>query len=748
MSRSRLLICLLALLMALGLFWQYQTLAREFSFDFIWDMDSSATQDALLINSGHPPAHLDHPKYVMAVVQAAEASLMRATGLSSTASLADLAVSPQPMLGFAELTDKLRSAHALSAWLLLVLMVGLLWRLFPALPVLALLALPLLGLQSGLLYNAMTMRSELYSPLLVVIGMWLVLELWQPGKTPSLWRQRLTILMLGVLTGLALLNKIQAISLFFVLPAFAAFCYLRWQPADAERSEAETIRFDRVVVGLFAGCLVLFALITGLALTAPVLPGRTVTIINAGDILSHLPGSLAKLKMQVFWLGFIASGLLALLLSRRLKTQRWVPALKLYPLFPAGAMLACLLPMLSLLGKPDGLYKSWIYTANLMRSAVWLDASLLSQSGNTSRQTLSYLIQHRPDLLLLTLAALILLALSARQDTAERRLQLSLCAVIGACLLTLLLGNRPLLRDTLWYEVWCSWAGLLGLGQFLSASGQKQTAQQGRPALRWLLLAVVAGVALNSLMLAPRERESFYVYHAPYGFDGGPYNFMTQSVYLHQDNPYHDIFKHAFGDDALITRRAIAQARDWRDIQRRLGHPFVNAEVPLRNVGLLDEGFPAWQRKQQWARFERIPDELQGSAFVALGHIRPYVRNRQYFNDFNAEGLQGKPQIPGAPMLTAVTSFNYSLLIALPEADLQAQGLVSGPEPKLQSLTVNEQGQSVAYRLFQLEDADSLDQRKLAQLSAPPLGIVYSHSVHPPDLPVWPQELSRWLGAD
>ena len=730
-----LILALLALLTALGLGWYYQALAREFPFDVIWDMDITAAQDVLLLNSGETPAHLDHPKYVMAVVQAAEAGLLRQSGQLSTASLEDLAAAPQPLLGLAELTDTLRGLHSFSAWLLLLLLTGLLWLLFPAQGWLALLALPLLGLQAGLLYNALTMRTELYSALLIGLGLLLLIGLWRPGSRPGIWPQRLGVLGLGLLLGLALLNKSQALSLFFLVPLFAAYCYIRWQQAPEAPETPVPGRWPVLVLGL---SLLIFVPLALAALWVPPLPGRVAPILDWQVVLQGLPGSLARLKLQLFWLGYLASGLLAPLLARRLP-QRWAWGLSLYPLLPAGTLLAFLLPLGSLLGHAQGLSKGWHYLANLMRSTVWFDAALLTSGSNSSARTLSYLLQHRLDLLLLALAALFLLGAGLRERDG-RLAAAGAMAVILASLMTLVLGNRPLLRDTLWVDVWISWAALLGLGHLLAGP-----ARSWRPLVRSLPWLMVAAVTLSSLLLAGRELESFYLYHAPYGGDIVPYDdFLTKSVYLRGDNPYSRIFDQVFEAESPRVRRAIVQARDWRQIQSRISHPFVNSRVPLRAAGLLENGFPAWKRAGSWARLEQVKPQLQGATLLVLADIRPRAGSRRYLNDLSNKDFQGDLKAAGAPVLTLVPPFNYSLMLALAEADVSRLGWLMDEAP---AFRVMEQGKSIAYQLYRLEGVIRLDQRKLAQLLHPPLAVIYSASVQPPELPNLDLELTKKLGA-
>lgn len=734
---------LLALLTALGLFWHYQLLARALPFDSIWDMDITAAQDVLLLNSGEPPSHLDHPTYVMNLLQAAEAGLMHRTKQLSAANLGQLENAPQPLLGLAELTDKLRSLHALAAWLLVVLLALLLWRIYPAQPTLALLALPLLGLQAGPLYNAYTMRTELYSVLLLAVGLWLTHALWQPGSAPSPWRQRLTVLLLGLLLGLALLNKIQALSLVFLLPAFGLFCYIRWQASIAETPDipATEPQPNRSGLPIFSLSLLLFAGLAGFALTAPVLPGRVVATVAWNEVLHGLPGTLGRLKVQFFWLGLIASGGLALGLRRRLSPP-WAGGLSLWPLFCAGTLLAFVLPLFSLLGHADGLHKGLIYTANLMHATVWIDAALFSAGANASAQTLSFALAHRPDLLLLPLAALLVLALAAWQQPSRRQAYLGLCATIVACLLTLVLGNRPLLRDTLWFELWCSWAGLLGLGEILTSP-----ARTWRPAIRALPLLCVGVISANCLFLAPRESEAIYLYNSTHGEDGAPYDyFLTKSVYLRGDNPYARIFDSVFDEDMLRVRRAISQARDWESLHSRMRRPFLNADLPLGSIGLMAPRFAAWKADQSWAHFDKVPAGLEDTAFVALRDIRPHPRSQGYAMDFGNEGSTGRFKVPGEPTLTLAPPFNESLLLALPEADLKAAGQSSGADTGTDTgLSIELGGRSRSYHLFRLESLTMLDQRKLAELSSPPLAILYTASVQPPDADAWTPELSKWL---
>ena len=95
-------------------------------------------------------------------------------------------------------------------------------------------------------------------------------------------------------------------------------------------------------------------------------------------------------------------------------------------------------------------------------------------------------------------------------------------------------------------------------------------------------------------------------------------------------------------------------------------------------------------------------------------------------------------------MLTLVPPFNYSLMLALAEADVSRLGWLMDEAPPFR---VMDQGKSIPYQLYRLEGLIRLDQRKLAQLLHPPLAVIYSASVQPPELPVWDLELTKWLGV-
>lgn len=713
------LACVLALLLG----GYYQRLAREFPFDFVWDMDISATQDVLLLNSGLPPAHLDHPKYVMALAQAAEAGLLQRLGSLTTARLTDLAESPQPMLGLAELDGRLRQAHAAMSWLLVLLLAGLIWQLFPQAPWLAVLALPLFGLQAGPLYNALAMRSELYSVLLLALGLGLMLHLWRPGRRPSVRTQTLTMLGLGLLAGLSLLNKIQALGLWPLLPIFSFACYLRWQPAEPQ---------PRLRSGLVLGLsLLLFAGLALGALWTPALPGRTVAVVSWPEILHQLPASLGRLKIQAFWLLLLGSGAGAWLLSRRIG-QRWAHALSLYPLFVAGMLLAMALPVFALLGHRHGLLLGWQYTATLLHAVVWLDGSLLNQGGSAAA-TMQFEWLRRPDLLMLPLASGLLLALLAWQQPERRREYAAWAAVIGACLLCFVLGNRPLLRDSLWFEVWGSWAGVLGMGLLSEHLGHS------RPGLRWLPGLALAGLALNSWQLSGREREAVYLYHGFFGYDGAPYDFfLTKSVYLHGDNPYARIFDRAFEENPQRVGRAISQARDWETLAARLRQPVLNATVPLSAAGMLQEGFPAWQADGQWARFTAVPENLRQALFVPVHRITPAARSRLYLTELDSDQPNARLLAP-ARVLTLVPPFNQTLLLALPAA------VFPGGAATLQ---VTAAGSQVDYRVWRLNQPLQLDLHKLMAAGVPPLLIYFSANVQPPEAELWSDELTRRLQPD
>ena len=66
---------------------------------------------------------------------------------------------------------------------------------------------------------------------------------------------------------------------------------------------------------------------------------------------------------------------------------------------------------------------------------------------------------------------------------------------------------------------------------------------------------------------------------------------------------------------------------------------------------------------------------------LSLLAVQPQARSRRYLNQSNSEGFQADLKVPGAPKLTLVAPFNYTLMIALPEAELKAQGMVLDEAP-------------------------------------------------------------------
>lgn len=752
-------------LLALCLLLHFLGLAGLHPYDFVWDMDASATQDVLLLNSGHPPAHLDHPKYVMAVAQAFEARLLRLGGLVSVANLQDLARAPQPLLAVAELNDRLRQVHALLSWLLVLLLSGLLWRLYPRVRWLPLLALPLLGLQAGPLYNALTMRTELYSLLLLACGLWIPVL----TQAASPRRRLAAALLMGLLWGLALLNKVQSLSLLLLLPAFAAYVGYAFRRSEPEaqpaaelaadlatdpaaealpesRSETAGWPSDRLTLALTGLSLAAFALIAGLALGTVPAAGRVAPVVDL-QALASLPGSLGRFKLQLCWLLFAASGLLALPLAARIgrRSARAAELLRQWPWYLIGTLLAFALPLLALPGQGPmaGLALGWQYLATLMRTSVWLDASLLASGNNASGGTLTYVWLHRGDLLLLAGAAVALLALRLGQvlqrkseaPRAELSSGLALAAVLLASLLALVLGNRPLLRDTLWFELMLGWGALLVLGHLAAGAASQSRLLRALPPL------LVAAAALTSLQQAGRERESFYVFHAPYGGDEVPYDyFLNKSLYLRGANPYAEILDRAFQEDIPRIRRAIAQARDWRSVAAMAAAPLPNTRVPLRALALLEPGFPVLDLGQGWARCDSLLPGLQGAMAVALSDLEPRARARRYLNDLALDTPQGQLLAPGAPSLTLVPPFHYQLLLAIPEAEVAARDLpVERPAPL--SLRLGEQ--RIAYQVYRLEDPQLLSQTLRNPKSAPPLLIFQARSVQPTEVPIWDPSLNE-----
>lgn len=610
----------------------YLGLAHRLPFDQIWDMDLISVNDALLINSHQFPLHIDHPKFGMHLLTSLALNAGRLAGLISVANYADLSRCPSPALCMAELVLYLRQTEALISCLNLILAGCLLWMLFPRQGGLGLLSLPLLGLQTGLLYNSMTMRTENFSICFLLLGCVSFVGIYRRNQRGSPGLEALAWLTGGGSFGLALLTKLQALQ---AAPLFLAICCFaclepaaetRAIPAESDAGQPSRARHMQLALTLVLSLL--WLALAARSWFTPSLPGQAPVLIPLANFLQgqlSLAQFLTHLKLQMVWLLLILATILSLALGgRKLPGQRFY---RVYPWFWCGLCLAFGLPILTYLGQPGWLSRGWVYLVQIAQTSIWTDTNAsTSASAGEFFPTLRYLLITDKTYLLLAIGVP-LIALSRLRDLkqagAGRLLGL---AIFFAGTPLLLLGSRGAYRDTIWFK----FLGCLGV---LILAYQLWSELKSRRHLRTLLLSCLLIPLLCKVWQLPDSLAEMQLYFAKFKINR--YASIMTAVYASPDMDYARILRAAYGqplpdrgEDRDTLRRAVGQARLLEPLKRVAGTIFAKPSLPVRALGLAEVHQPVWWTGRDWARFSRVAPSLSGSLLfnpAGLDTHRPLI---------------------------------------------------------------------------------------------------------------------------
>ena len=593
----------------------YLGLAHRLPFDQIWDMDLISVNDALLINSQQFPLHIDHPKFGMHVLTSLALHVGRMSGLISVANYADLSRCPSPALCMAELVLYLRQVEALISCLNLTLAGCLLWLLFPRQRSLGLLSLPLLGLQTGLLYNSLTMRTEDFSVCFLLLGCVSFVGIYQRSRRGAPQLETLAWLTGGVGFGLALLTKLQALQ---AAPLFLAICCFTYLEPDTEpeltaASNAEfSARARQMQLALTLALSLLWLGLAAVSWFKPSLPGQVPVLIPFANLVQgqlSLVSFLTHLKLQMVWLLLIFATILSLALSgRKLPGQRFYRG---YPWFWCGLCLAFALPMLTYLGQPGWWPRGWAYLVQMAQTSIWTDTNAsTSASAGEFFPTLRYLLITDKTYLLLALGVLLIALLRLRELKQAGTDRLLGLVIFFAGTPLLLLGSRGVYRDTIWFK----FLGCLGI---LMLAYQLWSELRTRRLLRALLLSCLLIPLLCSAWQLPDSIAEMQLYFAK--FKSNRYASMMTAVYASPEMDYARILRTAYGnplpdrgEDRDILRRAVGQARLLEPLKHMADTIFAEPRLPVRSLGLAEVQMPVWWNGHDWARFSRLAPTLSG----------------------------------------------------------------------------------------------------------------------------------------
>lgn len=648
MRQARLEVAVVVTLLALA----YLSVSQAFPFYFSWDMDWVTTLDALVIQSGGLPDHVNHTGFGMYFVLAWSQRLASALGWVSFLTLEDVAGAGNPLLGIAELSDYFRRhSPVVLVGLVLAQVVGLvgiarLSRAEPtalarSFPVLVLL---LVGVQEGAFYHAAFIRSELYSLLFWCLAfMTGVAALRARSRRTSALRFGLC----GLFLALSWTTKLQALLLVgWLVLLLVLLRELGWSRSPLVGLEPARPR------GRFAPGLCLFApaaVVVHGAFTVHVPWG------NGAHVATYEANSAAFLVLAIF----VAPLLLAMLGRRS-------PALEA---LLAGALAAALLHLL-VFADPR---KGWEY--------LLVDAKMLlfrtnyqSMSALDPLRLLQRLVDEVTSAPGVYAVHVGLLALALRGRSWRQRALL--LAVEGALLLHVGVATRDYLRDLLWVRLpLVLWTVVLATS--LLARTRVERGERSRAAGVLLLLVLLVVAQARQVLRLPSRLDA---HQLEYSWAIGPW-FI--GGYLLEQQRFNVVMaeKVDMAAPARWGQVASTGARDWARSKQDLGHALFNQRESLIDVTTAEPGFLL---PHDAGRIAAVSSDVRGGLIFRPRVWEPTGRlldgESVRAQRKNPEGHPVVAPAPDTPRLAVLGRADLDVVLFLPAGAPAPPDWTAGPE--------------------------------------------------------------------
>ncbi|MBI5498268.1 MAG: hypothetical protein HY904_24920 [Deltaproteobacteria bacterium] len=570
---------LLLMVTVCGLAAWYAWLCGSFPVHFSFDMDHTATLDVLAMATGLLPAHINHTGFGMYLVFAVTHGAAALLGVVSFASYEDVAEALNPLWGVAETTAFLRWHSPFFALGTVVALAAAL-KIAVRPPAWMLTAwLLILGLAPALGFQASLVRTELYAHFYWSLG---VLACAAAAVRSDLRSVVAGTAVAGVLAGLALLTKVQALFHIAAMPLFFAFVRARLPVTPlAQLTPSTTTR--RVLATASAAAFL--ALLAGAAWVT--VPAGSATFAGPGDYGLNTVGVLV---------GGAASVLLAL---------AWFTpgvARAAWPLhvFLAGVVGSFLLHLVTL-PLVDG--TAFTYLLADAKMLFWRRLAMPPLTWSVVATNLAEVWrQDAGGIVVMAAGAVGVLVRGNRGMRAATAGLITLTVLVAA------VDVRGLFRDMIWTEVLIQVLALLWLAAAADA-WRNARAPRLPDAVVAAMLAVLMGVVAGECGRLRPRLDAHYIH---YGWNR---LHMARPVYGASHDVYRVIIHRAFDADAAVAARAAAAAPRFAEVQRQLAFVFPNQRPDLLHASLLAPRFragpPATGR-----RVVRVPPELEGGLLV------------------------------------------------------------------------------------------------------------------------------------
>lgn len=547
--------------------------SQIYPFYFMWDMDLTYVFDSVLVQSALLPDHFNHPGFGAYLIFKYSQWAAHAMGSLALLDLDSIRTSLHPIWGVVELTEyfRLHSPFAVLASILFIW--AALARRFEWGMGFSLLGLALIASAPAWIYHSSMIRSELYALLFWAIA---VYGAARAGSSQELRPATRWLIFTGICGGLSYLTKIQALFYLASLPVFYRLfsTWLQAQPLLISAAE------ERARPWALANAIALTVLVVGAAFRS--VHGATFTDsypINAVGIAAVL----------LPWFLYLA--------GKKLPhgIQRELPALHF---FIGGFWLSFLLHFLLFPTQPGLSLKYMLINAKMVffRNN-YQTLGLIHYAWESFITMLAY-----SPVFYAALALLIGWGLWTWRG--ERRIAFGLLALFT--LLSLSIGIRQTLRDTLWAEILPLTLGCIVLTALARESGPRRKFYQSAAGIAFGLL-LSAGILQGSIMHR-RLDENFtqYGWIPEKIFDG---------MFVGRQLEYAKISTEKYPPFSAKKAAAVESAPKAAAAKRLASFALLNQKVSLRNLSLLEKDF-ALSASEPLLRIQDFPAKLRGAVLI------------------------------------------------------------------------------------------------------------------------------------
>ncbi|MBF0518269.1 MAG: hypothetical protein HQK92_00930 [Nitrospirae bacterium] len=571
----------------------YVGVSRAYPFYFIWDMDHSVTVDLLFMQSGRLPSNLTHPGYGLKFLLFFIQKIGYLSGAISLSDLSSLNFSLNPIICVAELTDFNRLVSPFLALSIVLLLWASLEVYFKPDFKLSIFILLFLGIEESLIYHCSMIRSELYSVFYICSEVFFILL---AAKTQKLSVKTISLVIAGILSGLAFMTKVQAYILTALfLPLLTCFVlYVR----EPQKKETDV---DRIPAWLFA--VSIFNTVT-----MGILLFNAYNFIMPEELTLLFTGVYGFTKISVSFtimLGFMFIFTSAVLFEKKLYVHIG-KKIVFINLMILGFILSLFSHFLLLKSASSG----YIYLLADLK-AVFFNPLFTGAGGFMGYfNKISEQFKYNPALFItnLLLIAFLISGYFLKLIRAQWMELVILTAVCFFCYLNIFIGTRFILRDHIWVEVF---ANFLSLFLFLFI------------ALRLVKFKKVFSAAFIAIFIflfyinVLHSKEMPIRINANYNTYG--WKILFTQVYC--NSPYEYYFSEPMVNSYRMNlseeglREAAKSIENYRWEKHAVAFVFPGVNLNLRHIGYVAKTRPVWTDLLN-VRIADFPDVLKDSMVV------------------------------------------------------------------------------------------------------------------------------------